>query len=171
MYVCECVCACMYAFMSVCGCISVCVCGYVTTCTCLHARYMYLSTYSPHVLVYILTTCTGLRTHYMYLSAYSLYVYRWSKFLCECTHQRQVDCLWWVNDIHNDVMLSAHVLWHPLHSNRSDSIRYWIASCLGGGSKLEAPHQPWCSFGGCRVFDAQGDGRTEGITYLAEWAM
>ena len=61
-------CACMYAFMSVCCCISVCVRGYVTTCTCLRNHYMHLSTYSLHVLVYILTTCTCLHTHYMYLS-------------------------------------------------------------------------------------------------------
>ena len=44
-YVLECVCACMYAFMSVCCCISVCVRRYVlTTCTCLHTHYVYLST-------------------------------------------------------------------------------------------------------------------------------
>ena len=61
MYVHECVCACMYAFMSVCCCVSVCVRGYVTTCTCLHI-------YLLHVLVHILTTCTCLHTHYMYLS-------------------------------------------------------------------------------------------------------
>ena len=72
-YVCTCVCvcvpACMYAFMSVCCCISVCVRGYVTTCSCLHTHYIYLSTYSLHVLIYILTTCTCLHTHHMYLSA------------------------------------------------------------------------------------------------------
>ena len=52
MYVCECVCTCMYAFMSVCCRISVCVHGYM----------------SLHVLVYILATCTCVHTHYMYLS-------------------------------------------------------------------------------------------------------
>ena len=54
----------------------------LTTCTCLHTHYMYLlhthymylSTYSLHVLVYIFTTCTCLHTHYMYLSTYSLHV-------------------------------------------------------------------------------------------------
>ena len=61
-------CACMYAFMSVCCRISVCVRGYVATCT------VYVRTYSPHVLVYILTTCTCLHTHYMYLSTYSLHL-------------------------------------------------------------------------------------------------
>ena len=41
------------------------VLGILTTCTWLHTHYMYLSTYSLHVLVYTLTTCTCLHTHYL----------------------------------------------------------------------------------------------------------
>ena len=56
----------------------------LATCTCLHTRYMYLSTYSLHVLVYILTTCTCLHTHYMYLSTYSLHVLVYILTTCTC---------------------------------------------------------------------------------------
>ena len=51
-------------------CVHSCICSHL----CLQTHYMYLSTYSLHVLVYILTTCTCLHTHYMYLFTYSLHV-------------------------------------------------------------------------------------------------
>ena len=51
----------------------------LTTCT-------YLSTYSLRVLVYILTTCTCLHTHYMYLSTYSPHVFVYILTTCTCLH-------------------------------------------------------------------------------------
>ena len=71
------VCAFMYLFTSI---------PKLTTCTCLHTHYMYLSTYSLHVLVYTLTTCTCLHTHYMYLSTYSLHVLVYILTTCTCLH-------------------------------------------------------------------------------------
>ena len=59
--VCVCVCVCLHI------CLHVCVLSYFSMCTWI-CHYMYLSTYSLYVLVYILTTCTCLHTHYMYLS-------------------------------------------------------------------------------------------------------
>ena len=67
-------------------CIHACICSHLypqlTTCTRLHTHYMYSSTHSLHVLVYIHTTCTCLHTtctclhtRYMYLSTYTLYMY------------------------------------------------------------------------------------------------
>ena len=71
------VCAFMYLFTSI---------PKLTTCTCLHTHYMYSSTYSLHVLVYILTTCTCLHTHYMYSSTYSLHVLVYILTTCTCLH-------------------------------------------------------------------------------------
>ena len=55
------VCVCLHV------CLHVCVLLYFSMCTWIY-HYMYLSTYSLHVLVYILTTCTCLHTRYMYFS-------------------------------------------------------------------------------------------------------
>ena len=45
----------------------------------------YLSTYSLHVLVYMLTTCTCLHAHYMHLSTYSLHVLVYMFTIVTCT--------------------------------------------------------------------------------------
>ena len=176
--------------MSVCCHISVCVCRYVTTCTVLHTHYMYISTYSLHVLVYIHTTCTCLHTHYMYLSTYSLHVLVYILTTCTCLHTHymylstgvQSSC---VNvpikdqlTVYGELMIFTMTLYcllmfssHPLHSNRSDSIRYWIASCLGGGSKVGTPHQPWCLYHRHWFTSARGKGWNRGFTYLVEWEV
>ena len=67
MYVSVCVpacmpsCLCVVVFQYVYKDMSLHVLDILTTCTCLHTHYMYLSTYSLHVPVYILTTCTCLQ--------------------------------------------------------------------------------------------------------------
>ena len=147
-------------YISVClhVCLHVCVLSHFSMCTWI-CRYMYLSTYSLHVLVYILTTCTCLHTHYMYLSTYSLHVLVYIITTCTCLHYHYMylstggqsacvnvpikDQLTVYGELMIFMMTQCCLLmfsWRPLHSNRSDSIRYWVASCLEWGSKVGTPH-------------------------------
>ena len=141
----------------------------------LHTHYMYLSTYSLHVLVYILTTCTCLHTHYMYLSTGGQ---------SSCVNVPIKDQLTVYGELMIFTMTWCCLLmftmkwcllmfsWHPLHSNRSDSIRYWIASCLEEAFAMGTSHQPWCPFCWSEIL-SKGSRfrRSQSSKNMEEWAM